>query len=83
MRRKTKAYKRFRLEAWWSRDEGVTADLTPRRGNAHLAWLFDCVFSKEVQKEFQARGFDLETLRFQIDMTPESILEHEKRAGRA
>jgi hypothetical protein len=74
--------KRFRLAAKWNhRERDLHVDCTPRFSNCDLRWLCD-VFNKEVLDGLERRGYDLRTLRFSIDKTPEAIAEHERMAGR-
>lgn len=55
-----------RLYCWWDESEGMTADLTPRRNNASLAYILD-VLNDDVARILDERGYDLKTLRFTID----------------
>jgi hypothetical protein len=59
--------KEGRLAARWCPSGGIIADVFPRQTNADLHFLFSEVFTKEVCESLQRRGYDLSTLRFQID----------------
>lgn len=61
----------------------IWADVSPRMHGGDLSFLLFGVFSKHVLADLKDRGYDLDTLRFQIDKTPEAILAYEKKAGRA
>ncbi len=65
--------KRHRLAAKWDPTErDISADLGPRMNSADVYYLLSKVVTKEVCLELERRGFDLKTLRFQIDRTPAS-----------
>jgi hypothetical protein len=69
----------FRLAARW-KDNDIHADVTPRFGGADLRYIMD-VLNTNVMKELDQRGYDTSTMRFHIDMKPESVVEHKRRAG--
>lgn len=71
--------KRFRLAAKWNpKTRDLEADCTPRLTNADLRWLFDAVLTNENLAELERRGYDLASLRFHVDKTPEAIERHEE-----
>jgi len=75
--------KRFRLAARWNaRERDIYAELTPRFANCELSWFFDNILNNKKMKQLEAMGYDLNSMRFHIDKTPEAIAEHERRAGR-
>jgi hypothetical protein len=75
--------KKHRLEVKWHPNErDVHANLSPRIMNADLGWALSEMFSKDKMLELERRGYDLASMRFRIDKTPEAILAHERRMGR-
>lgn len=73
------AKKRHRLAMKWSRTEkDVIADLSPRMNSADVYYIMSKAITKDVCLELERRGFDLRTLRFQIDRTPESAAKWDK-----
>jgi hypothetical protein len=75
--------KKHRLAAKWDRKaRDLVAEVSPRFSDGDMGLLFG-VFGPAFLKELKSRGYDLGTLRFRIDKTPEAIQQHEARAGRA
>lgn len=76
--------KQHRLAVRWDRKEQDTlAEVSPRFSGGDMSWILWKMFNSENLQELKDRGYDLSSMRFRIDKTPEAILEHEKRAGRA
>lgn len=72
------ATKPFRLAVRWNaREQDAWAECTPRFTNGDLRYILD-VLNRDVLAELERRGYDLRTMRFWIDKTPEAIAEHQK-----
>lgn len=74
--------KEHRLAVRW-KDQDTFAEVSPRFSDGDMSWILWKMFNGENLQELKDRGYDLSSMRFHIDKTPEAILEHEKRAGRA
>lgn len=59
----------------YSQKPDLYVDLTPRYDNSDLRYIMS-VLSEDVLKELESRGFNLFTLRLQIDKTEQAIEEH-------
>lgn len=76
--------KRHRLAVRWNpKDQDTHVEVSPRFTSADMHWILHKMFTSENLAELKDRGYDLASMRFHIDKTPEAILEHERRAGRA
>lgn len=79
-------HKPHQLQVWYGCESpgselGLLGNIEPRLSDASVAFALMGLFSQDVLDELQSYGFDLNTLRFTIDRTPEAIAECEARRG--
>lgn len=73
-----KKIKRHRLMMWWDqREKTLKANIEPRTSNAPLYFIFN-VFNDDVVKELKERGYDLNTIRLQIDRSKSYVRQYRK-----
>lgn len=67
---------KFKLRAYWSkREKDLMIDWPLGISTGADGWLLHEMFSKDFQKELIERGYDIETIRFEIAIKPGSCPE--------
>lgn len=70
-----------KLSAKWSKKENDLLHSFPSKADGHLLYGFFAGYVKcnEFKKELEQRGYDINTLRFEVKLTSEEVIAKDKR----